>query len=194
MPSQPDGGEERPDLRAIQDALGRLTLRSSAQGSDVYVWDSAKNGIGALDYVDSSDNVRTSHSYDALGRLAQKGWKLKGEEFGFDYGYDGIMRSFEERLITLGVPYRVIGGLKFYERAEVRDALAYMRVLAQPADDLAFERIVNVPKRGLGDTALRAMHTMARAERIPLAAAADSSPEIAPSRRAAVKTRPSSRS
>ena len=81
-------------------------------------------------------------------------------------------RAFEERLITIGVPYRVVGGLKFYERQEIRDAMAYLRVLAQPADDLAFERIVNVPKRGIGDTALRAMHMMARQENIPLAAAA----------------------
>jgi DNA helicase-2/ATP-dependent DNA helicase PcrA len=81
-------------------------------------------------------------------------------------------RAFEERLITIGIPYRVVGGLKFYERQEIRDALAYLRVLAQPADDLAFERIVNVPKRGIGDTALRAMHMAARKENIPLSAAA----------------------
>src|SRR5277367_2846755 len=73
-------------------------------------------------------------------------------------------RAFEERLITLGVPYRVVGGLRFYERAEIRDAIAYMRATVQPADDLAFERIVNVPRRGVGDAALRAMHQTARAE------------------------------
>ena len=60
------------------------------------------------------------------------------------------MREFEDRFIQLGLPYRVIGGPRFYERMEIRDALAYLRVIAQPADDLAFERIVNVPKRGLG--------------------------------------------
>ncbi|MBI0433936.1 ATP-dependent helicase [Roseomonas sp. KE0001] len=81
-------------------------------------------------------------------------------------------RAFEERLITLGIPYRVVGGQKFYERAEIRDAMAYLRVLSQPADDLAFERIVNTPKRGLGDTALRAMHDLARAEGRPLVVAA----------------------
>jgi DNA helicase II / ATP-dependent DNA helicase PcrA len=72
-------------------------------------------------------------------------------------------RPFEERLITLGLPYRVIGGLRFYERQEIRDAIAYMRVVAQPADDLAFERIVNVPRRGVGEAALRTMHETARA-------------------------------
>jgi DNA helicase-2/ATP-dependent DNA helicase PcrA len=81
-------------------------------------------------------------------------------------------RAFEERLITLGVPYRVVGGLRFYERQEIRDALAYARVLQQPADDLAFERIVNLPRRGIGDTTLRAMHERARRDGMPLAAAA----------------------
>jgi DNA helicase-2/ATP-dependent DNA helicase PcrA len=81
-------------------------------------------------------------------------------------------RAFEERLITLGVPYRVVGGPRFYERAEIRDALAYARVLVQPADDLAFERIVNVPRRGVGDVALRAVHERARAANVPLSAAA----------------------
>jgi len=82
------------------------------------------------------------------------------------------MREFEDRFIQLGLPYRVIGGPRFYERAEIRDALAYLRVIAQPADDLAFERIVNVPKRGLGDAALQMLHDYARKKRIPLSEAA----------------------
>jgi DNA helicase-2/ATP-dependent DNA helicase PcrA len=77
-------------------------------------------------------------------------------------------RAFEERMILLGIPYRIIGGLRFYERAEIRDAVAYLRVLAQPADDLAFERIVNLPKRGIGDSALRAMHDKSRTAQISL--------------------------
>ena len=85
------------------------------------------------------------------------------------------MREFEDRLITLGVPYRVVGGPRFYERLEIRDALAYLRVIAQPDDDLAFERIVNTPKRGLGPAALQALHLAARgagAGRLPLNEAA----------------------
>ena len=67
-------------------------------------------------------------------------------------------RAFEERLINLGIPYRVVGGLRFYERLEIRDAIAYMRLVVQPADDLAFERIVNVPtaRRGRCGTASHA--------------------------------------
>ncbi|SIQ55087.1 DNA helicase-2 / ATP-dependent DNA helicase PcrA [Rhizobium sp. RU35A] len=84
------------------------------------------------------------------------------------------MREFEDRFVTLGLNYRVIGGPRFYERLEIRDAMAYFRLVCQPADDLAFERIVNTPKRGLGDTTVRALHDYARARDIPmLAAAAD---------------------
>lgn len=73
------------------------------------------------------------------------------------------MRAFEDRFVTLGLNYRVIGGPRFYERQEIRDALAYFRVVAQGADDLALERIINVPKRGLGEAAMRLMHDTARA-------------------------------
>ena len=81
-------------------------------------------------------------------------------------------REFEDRFIAIGLPYRIVGGFRFYERAEIRDALAYLRVVAQPADDLAFERIVNTPKRGLGDKAVAKLHGLARAEGIPLSVAA----------------------
>ncbi len=81
-------------------------------------------------------------------------------------------RAFEERMITLGIPYRVVGGLRFYERQEIRDAIAYMRVLVQPQDDLAFERIINLPRRGVGGVAMRTMQTAAREQEIPLALAA----------------------
>jgi DNA helicase II / ATP-dependent DNA helicase PcrA len=82
------------------------------------------------------------------------------------------MREFEDRFITTGLPYRVIGGPRFYERAEIRDALAYLRLVNQPADDLAFERIVNVPRRGLGDATLKSLHDHARIRRVPLMEAA----------------------
>jgi len=81
-------------------------------------------------------------------------------------------REFEDRFISIGMPYRIVGGFRFYERQEIRDALAYLRVVAQPADDLAFERIVNTPKRGLGDKALAKVHQLARAEQVPLTTAA----------------------
>lgn len=99
-------------------------------------------------------------------------------------------REFEERLLTIGVPYRVIGGLKFYERLEIRDAVAYLRITHQPDDDLAFERIVNQPKRGLGDSAQNLLHTIARTERISLLSAAKQaidSDEMRPRARTALR-------
>jgi DNA helicase-2/ATP-dependent DNA helicase PcrA len=100
------------------------------------------------------------------------------------------MREFEDRFVTLGLNYRVIGGPRFYERQEIRDALAYLRVVAQPADDLAFERIVNVPKRGLGESAIASIHDTARALRIPMLEAAGNlaeSDELKPKPRAALR-------
>jgi DNA helicase II / ATP-dependent DNA helicase PcrA len=81
-------------------------------------------------------------------------------------------REFEDRFIAIGMPYRIVGGFRFYERAEIRDALAYLRLVNQPADDLAFERIVNQPKRGLGDKALAKVQQLARIENGPLLNAA----------------------
>ena len=81
-------------------------------------------------------------------------------------------REFEDRFIAIGLNYKIVGGFRFYERAEVRDALAYLRVIAQPNDDLAFERIYNTPKRGLGDKTLEKLHRHARARNVPLSMAA----------------------
>jgi len=81
-------------------------------------------------------------------------------------------REFEERFITLGLRYRVIGGPRFYERQEIRDAMAYLRLVNQPDDGLAFERIVNVPKRGLGDATLKQVNDAARALNVSLPEAA----------------------
>ena len=81
-------------------------------------------------------------------------------------------RQFEERLLVLGIPYRVIGGMRFYERQEIRDALAYLRLIVQPEDSLAFERIINTPKRGIGTTTLKQIHEYARSYNISLTKAA----------------------
>src|SRR5215467_6564107 len=82
------------------------------------------------------------------------------------------MRAFEDRFITLGLPYRVIGGPRFYERQEIKDATAYFEVTLNPANDLKFERIVNVPRRGLGESSLKSLHQLARAHSVPLFQAA----------------------
>jgi len=82
------------------------------------------------------------------------------------------MRAFEDRFITMGLPYRVIGGPRFYERQEIKDAIAYLEITANPANDLKFERIVNVPKRGIGDSSVKRVHELARARSIPMFQAA----------------------
>jgi DNA helicase-2/ATP-dependent DNA helicase PcrA len=130
--------------------------------------DAAGEPVSVVSLWDSDEEARMVG--DRIEALRREGESLAEMAILVRAGFQ--TRAFEERLITLGIPYRVVGGLRFYERAEIRDAIAYMRVLAQPADDLAFERIVNVPRRGVGDAALRAMHATARADAIPLAAAA----------------------
>ncbi len=143
---------------------GRLgkTLRPggthAAAGESVSVlslWDSEEEARAVGERIESLR--RSGESLAEIAVLVRAGFQT---------------RAFEERLITLGIPYRVVGGLRFYERAEIRDAIAYARLLVQPSDDLAFERIVNVPRRGVGAVALRALHERARAAHVPLTAAA----------------------
>ena len=129
----------------------------------------------------AGDNVEVVALWDSDEEARMVGNRVEGYRRGGDSVAEMAIlvragfqtRAFEERMITLGIPYRIIGGLRFYERAEIRDAIAYLRVLAQPADDLAFERIVNVPKRGVGDGALRNMHERARAGGVSLYAGAE---------------------
>ncbi len=141
---------------------GRLgkTLRSGRRDSAgekvlvASVWDSDEEARMVGERMESLH--RDDHRLSEMAILVRAGFQT---------------RAFEERLITLGLPYRVVGGLRFYERAEIRDAMAYMRVMHQPSDDLAFERIVNVPRRGVGDAALQALHVEARAAQVPLSLA-----------------------
>jgi DNA helicase-2/ATP-dependent DNA helicase PcrA len=97
---------------------------------------------------------------EEIEQLQRRGFSLKQIAILVRAGFQ--TREFEERFIKLGLPYRVIGGARFFERMEIRDALAYLRVVAQPADDLALERIINVPKRGIGDTTVNKLYAYAR--------------------------------
>jgi DNA helicase-2/ATP-dependent DNA helicase PcrA len=131
------------------------------------------------------EKVNVTGSWDSEEEARAIGEEIeqlqRGDESGKPHALNEIailvrasfqMREFEDRFVTLGLPYRVIGGPRFYERAEIRDALAYLRVVNSPADDLAFERIVNVPKRGLGDASVQLLHDHARKRRVPLTEAA----------------------
>jgi len=108
---------------------------------------------------------------DDIENLQRKGEKL--DDMAILVRASFQMRAFEDRFIVLGLPYRVVGGPRFYERAEIRDALAYFKVTASPDNDLAFERIVNTPKRGIGDTSVKRMHVHARAQGTSLYRAAE---------------------
>ena len=136
---------------------GRLgkTLRSEGEAGEkvavVAAWDSEEEARAIGEEIEELQ--RGGHSLDEISILVRASFQ---------------MREFEDRFVTVGLPYRVIGGPRFYERAEIRDALAYLRLVNQPADDLAFERIVNVPKRGLGDATLKLLHDYARATGVAL--------------------------
>jgi DNA helicase-2/ATP-dependent DNA helicase PcrA len=129
--------------------------------------------------VNGGDKVRVIGVWDApeeARRVGEEIERLEGEGAPLDRVAILVRaqyqtREFEDRFIQIGINYRIIGGFRFYERAEIRDALAYLRVIAQPQDDLAFERIYNQPKRGLGAKALEKMHQHARRMGLPLAAA-----------------------
>ncbi len=119
------------------------------------VWDGAQEARAVVEEIEALH--RAGDSLATMAILVRAGFQT---------------REFEERLITTGVPYRVIGGPRFYERQEIRDALAYLRLVESPDNGLAFERVVNLPKRGLGDAALQTIHLTARARSLPLFEAA----------------------
>ena len=130
--------------------------------------------------LDVGEKVRVLGVWDGPEEARRVGEEIEAaRRSGTSYGDIAILvraqhqtREFEDRFIAIGLPYRIVGGFRFYERAAIRDALAYLRVVNQPSDDLAFERIVNVPKRGLGDKALAKIHQLARADGLPLTLAA----------------------
>ena len=138
--------------------LGKTLRTEDVDGEMVTVtgaWDSEEEARGIGEEIEQLQ--RQGHALNEIAILVRASFQ---------------MREFEDRFVTLGLPYRVIGGPRFYERAEIRDALAYLRVINSPADDLAFERIVNVPKRGLGDATVQLLHDHARKRKTPLFEAA----------------------
>ena len=143
--------------------LGKTLRTEDVPGEKVQVtscWDSEEEAraVGEeIEQLQRNDGSGRPHPLDEIAILVRASFQ---------------MREFEDRFVTLGLPYRVIGGPRFYERQEIRDALAYLRVVHSGADDLAFERIINVPKRGLGDATVQLLHDHARRKRVPLTEAA----------------------
>ena len=103
---------------------------------------------------------------DKIEMYQRKGFKLSEMAILVRAGYQ--TRLFEERLISAGIPYKIIGGLRFYERQEIKDVIAYLRLLVYPQDNLSFERIINVPKRGVGDKTLKQISDFARQHKVSL--------------------------
>src|SRR5436190_3633315 len=140
---------------------GRLgkTLWTQAEAGDKLIvrglWDAEQEARWAGDEIEALQRRR--HPLKEIAILVRAGFQT---------------REFEERFISLALPYRVIGGPRFYERQEIRDAMTYLRLVRQPSDGLAFERIVNVPRRGIGTATLQLLHATARAESLPLVEAA----------------------
>jgi len=156
--------------------LGKTLWTDRAGGEKVTlraVWDEQEEARQVGEEIEALQ--RSGTRLDAIAILVRAGYQT---------------RAFEERLVTIGVPYRVVGGLRFYERQEIRDAIAYLRVTVQPDDDLAFERIYNLPKRGLGDTTLKLLAAVARGRGCSLYRAAEfavETDELSPQRRAALR-------
>ncbi|MBV9550436.1 MAG: UvrD-helicase domain-containing protein [Alphaproteobacteria bacterium] len=144
-------------IAANKGRLGKTLWTEGDAGEKIKVegvWDAEEEARNVA--AEAEDLHRQGHSYHQMAILVRASFQ---------------MREFEDRFISLGLPYRVIGGPRFYERAEVRDAMAYLRLIAQGDDDLAFERIVNKPKRGIGDASVASLHAYARARHLPLLAA-----------------------
>ncbi len=145
-------------IRANSERLGKTLWTELNHGEKLRV-------IGVWDAPEEARRVG-----EEIERLEREGAQLDQVVILVRAQYQ--TREFEDRFIQIGLGYRIVGGFRFYERAEIRDALAYLRVIAQPQDDLAFERIYNQPKRGLGAKTLEKMHQHARRTGLPLAAAA----------------------
>ena len=145
-------------INANSERLGKTLWTEADEGEKVRilgVWDGPEEARRVGEEIESLEQKKVSLNDMAILVRAQH-----------------QTREFEDRFISIGLNYRIIGGFRFYERAEIRDAIAYLRIINQPADDLAFERIVNMPKRGIGDKAVEKIHVAARAARSPLSSAA----------------------
>jgi DNA helicase-2/ATP-dependent DNA helicase PcrA len=150
-------------------ASGLIAHNAGRLGKTLWTEDGDGEKIAVTGCWDGDEEARIVG--EAIEDLQRRGESLEEVAILVRAGFQ--TRAFEERFVTIDLPYRVIGGLRFYERQEIRDAVAYLRVLANRDDDLAFERIVNLPKRGLGDAAQQLIHRLARASDCSLYAAAE---------------------
>jgi DNA helicase-2/ATP-dependent DNA helicase PcrA len=145
------------------------------------LWSDQGDGPPLTGYVADSEHDEAAFVAEEVDRLTDEGLASPGQVAVF-YRTNAQSRVFEEIFIRVGLPYRVVGGVRFYERREVRDLLAYLRLIANTEDELSLRRILNVPKRGIGDRAVESVSSFAQRQRISLAAAlarVDDVPDLA---------------
>ena len=134
------------------------------------LWSDAGSGAPLIGYVAESEYAEAEFVKGEIRDLADKGASNPGDTAVF-YRTNAQSRVFEEVFMRAAIPYKVVGGLRFYERKEVKDLLAYVRLIANPSDEVSLRRIINYPKRGIGDRALEEVATFAAREQISLFAA-----------------------
>ena len=141
------------------------------------LWTDAGAGEAIIGYVADDERDEASFIANEIDRLGDEA-QVRPSDVAIFYRTNAQSRAIEDVLIRVGMPYRVVGGVRFYERREVRDALAYLRALANPDDEVSLRRILNTPKRGIGDRAESMVENFAQRERIPFAQALQRVSEI----------------
>ena len=159
----------------------RSTPHILGAASGLIAQNSGRLGKTLWTAANGGDKVKVIGVWDGPEEARRVGEEIEGYTRGGDGTLDDTAilvraqfqtREFEDRFIAIGLAYQIVGGFRFYERAEIRDAIAYLRAVNQPRDDLAFERIINTPKRGLGEKAIAQLHIVAREHGVPLSHAA----------------------
>ena len=134
-----------------QNRVGK-TLKSTMDEGDLIKLNCFKNGKDeAIGISDEVENIKKKFSLNNIAILVRAIFQT---------------REFEERFLKIGMPYRILGGIKFYERAEIKDCVAYLRLINQEKDDLAFERIVNNPKRSIGESTIKTIHEYSKKNKL----------------------------
>ncbi len=150
-------------------ATGVISANAGRLGKTLWTEETEGEKVRLIGHWDGEEEARwIGDEVEALQRGARGLNPLSLEGIAILVRASHQMRAFEDRFLTIGLPYRVIGGPRFYERQEIRDAMAYFRLAVSPEDDLAFERVVNTPKRGLGDKAQADIQRTARASGMSL--------------------------
>ncbi|GLZ30409.1 DNA helicase [Lentzea sp. NBRC 105346] len=160
------------NYRSTQNILtaANAVISRNPNRRDKRLWSDLGEGDKIVGYVADNEHDEASFVAREIDSLIDGG-EFNNNEIAVFYRTNNQSRVFEEIFIRLGLPYRVVGGVRFYERREVRDALAYLRVLANPEDTVSLRRILNVPRRGIGDRAEACVSAYADRERISFAAA-----------------------